>query len=472
MGRLNTVLEKQYEAQSTIKREGNQIIIPEFMDYPDAVKALQRHMEEMEAPTAQHEELIGHPHDTLHAFYHGVKDVFGDLIGVEDTVQVFIFTMKVPGMSREIQVDYDEFMSVPYGKLEVPGLPVDIHAEVEEKRDKMQSILHVNFEYKKKYQPLVTMVTEAARKWLKDKSIFLGKAIDSQFKFINLDQAPLDKIVYSAREELQLDAELFNILRMRGDLVKAGRPVKRTVLFEGNYGTGKTLTALKVAVESHANGWTFMLVKPQDSIVTAIEFAQRYQPCVVFFEDVDQVTHGERDQDMNEVLNTIDGMLNKDAQVITVLTTNRVNRIEKAMIRPGRIDTMIEMGLIDEQAILGHIHAQLGKQVDGKLNTDALVTAADGYTPAFVVEALTKSHLYALQRTGDMKAKISSEDIEAALQNLRPQFDIMMGEQESDDKEIAQQYVSHIVDEVDKKTRKQVVELESKLDDRVLKSSE
>lgn len=469
MGKLKTVLERQWEAQSTIERTGNKIVIPEFMGYEDAVKAIQKHMEEMESVVVQQEEFVGHPNDTLHAFYRGVKDVFGDLVGTEDVVQVFIFSMKVPGMSRQIQVGYDEYMSVPYGKLEVPGLPVEIHAQVEDMNDPMQSILHVSFEYKKKYQPLVTMVTKAAREWLRDKSIFLGKAIDSKFEFINLDQAPLDRIVYSTDEEHKLEAELFNILRKREELIEAQRSVKRTVLLSGNYGTGKTLTALKAAVESHQNGWTFIQVRPTDSIVTAIEFAKRYQPCVVFFEDVDQVTHGERDQDMNEVLNTVDGMLNKDAEVMVILTTNRVNRIEKAMIRPGRIDTMIEMGFIDEQAILGHVAVQLGDQLEGELDGPALVEASRGYTPAFVVEALNKCWLYALQRTGDTGSKIVNDDIVFALKNLRPQYDIMMGEQEKDELGAAEQFVANIADKVEKGTEKQLGQFVEQLDPRVLK---
>ena len=469
MGRLKNALEKQWEAQSTIERVGNKIVVPEFMSYEDAVKAIQKHMKEMEAEVAQTEEFVGHPNDTLHAFYMGVKAVFGDLIGAEDVVQVFIFSMKVPGQSRQIQVGYDDFLTVPYGKLEVPGLPVDIYASVEDHADQMQSVLKVNFEYKKKYQPLVTMVTKAARDYLRDNSIFKGQAIDSKFEFINLDQAPLSRIVYSQDEQHKLEAELFNILQRREELLAANRPVKRTILLSGNYGTGKTLTALKAAVESHEYGWTFIQVRPTDSIVTAIEFAKRYQPCVVFFEDVDQVTHGERDQDMNEVLNTVDGMLNKDAQVMVILTTNRVNRIEKAMIRPGRIDTMIEMGAIDGQAIIGHVKVQLGDQLEGDLDQESLVVAAKGYTPAFVVEALNKTWLYALHRTGETNAKIVNADIVFALENLRPQFDIMMGEQEKDDSGIADQYVSEIVDKVDRGTKKQLAEFTSQLDPRVLK---
>lgn len=464
--RLKLALERQYEAGASIKREGNQLVVPEFMEYKDAIKALEQHMKEMETEVAREERFVGHPSDTLNAVYEGLTEVFGHIVGAEDTISMLFFSMKIPGQSREIQIGYDEFKNVPYGKLEIPGLPVSIYLEVNDNENNvMESVCVMHFECKKKYQPLVTTVTRAVRDYLKKNSIFKGKAIDSQFNFINLDQAPLERIVYSQREELQLEAELFNILRKRVALKRAKRPLKRTILLSGNYGTGKTLTALKAAVESEQNGWTFIQVRPKDSITASIEFAKKYQPCMVFFEDVDQVTHGTRDQDMNEVLNTIDGMLNKDTEVVVVLTTNRVNRIEKAMIRPGRIDTMIEMGHIDEQAILGHVKAQLGEQIEGELDTDALVNASDGYTPAFVVEALNKTWLYTLQRTGSPSSEITSDDIVFALENLRPQFDIMMGEQEVDHTSAGDMLVSDIVEKVDGK----ILQLKESFDPRVLK---
>jgi ATP-dependent 26S proteasome regulatory subunit len=88
----------------------------------------------------------------------------------------------------------------------------------------------------------------------------------------------------------------------------------------------------KVCVE---NGWTYILLDDVRALRDALLFAQRYQPAVVFAEDVDQVV-AVRDQRGNDILNMIDGVLTKNAQVITVLTTNHVERwTRRCCVRAG-----------------------------------------------------------------------------------------------------------------------------------------
>src|SRR6185436_54082 len=76
-----------------------------------------------------------------------------------------------------------------------------------------------------------------------------------------------------------------------------GMPLKRAVLFEGDYGTGKTLGAFLTAQIAVDNGWSFHYCRPgRDNIEEVMQTARLYQPSVVFFEDVDTLTEsGDRD---------------------------------------------------------------------------------------------------------------------------------------------------------------------------------
>ena len=68
---------------------------------------------------------------------------------------------------------------------------------------------------------------------------------------------------------------------------------------------------------------------------------------LVFVEDIDQVTRGDRDSAMQDILNTLDGGDTKDMNVITLFTTNHINLIEPTFLRGKRIGTIISMGALD-----------------------------------------------------------------------------------------------------------------------------
>jgi SpoVK/Ycf46/Vps4 family AAA+-type ATPase len=71
-------------------------------------------------------------------------------------------------------------------------------------------------------------------------------------------------------------------------------PLKRGVLLEGPYGTGKTLTAFVTAKKCVENGWTFIMLDRVAALKEALTFARMYAPAVVFAEDIDRSVEGER----------------------------------------------------------------------------------------------------------------------------------------------------------------------------------
>jgi SpoVK/Ycf46/Vps4 family AAA+-type ATPase len=286
-----------------------------------------------------------------------------------------------------------------------------------------ESQLVVQFKYKRKYEKLVLRMEELAREELLNNSIFKGKAIDSDFEFINPNSAK--KPIYSLHEREQLEANIFTVLREREGVKSDGVPIRRTILLHGMYGTGKTLTLLEAARVAVSNGWTYIQVKPGHSIEDAIVFARKYQPALLSFEDIDVQASGDRSERLNKILNEVDGLF-KDSEVLTILTTNRIDYIAKGMLRPGRIDLQLEMGRLDKDAVVDLIRGYGGDNIAPDLDEEALWKEAFDYPPAFVTAAVDRAKLYRRAFPTRGNGKIASQHLEAALRELRPQYNKMM----------------------------------------------
>lgn len=431
---LAKALSKQYEASSTILRAGDRISIPTWMSLESAAKAIREYVEQQEEDIQILAEFDCHPDDGAVQFFEAVKETFGNLLGAATQT----FFGKIPGKMMSIDVAYGQTVQVPVGLTEVPGLPIkmQLRPQYDDK--------HVNggkfdviFSCQRKYEPLCKDIERLTRERLSKFSIFRGKAIDSQYKFLNLGNFDPNRLVYSERVSLQIDANVLSPIRDAALWRKSGSSLKRGILLSGPYGTGKTLTARAVAVVCETHGWTFINVRPGDDIMKALQFAKRYMPAVVFFEDIDQQTSGGRDERLNQILNTVDGVVGKSDELITILTTNHVELVNKAMLRPGRLDSLIVLGELDAQAMDKLVRASLydaegRNMLVGDLDGERLLNAASGYLPAFIVEAVTKAKAYAMSRGAfqtDGSLAIRTEDVENALIEVRPQFDLMQGEQ-------------------------------------------
>jgi len=420
---LERALEAEHRATMGIERSGDKLVIPEFMNFEDAISALQKFLTQSEEESQDKMLLTCHPSDGLVAFKRAADSIFGNLMGASMTFNTFFGVFTFPSENRDVKISYNETMNVPIGHCELPGIPftMDIYVKEDQKKPR-ESIVMVEFHYKKKFQPLIDKLKKATKEQLRDHSIFKGKAITSRFDFINVEEFPLSKIIYSKQETVDLQANVFGFVENYPVLCKRGIGGKRIVLLAGKYGTGKTLTSLKAADCAVRNSWTFINVLPGDDITSALNFARDYQPSMVFFEDIDTVAGGERSDSVNEILNTIDGALSKSAKMIVVLTTNHVEQVSKPMMRPGRIDAVISLGTLDAQSCDGLIRAYLERDLEGELNIEEIVEAAHGYTPAFMVEAIKKSVYYA-----GVDSKISSDAIVNALKSLRTQYELMEG---------------------------------------------
>jgi transitional endoplasmic reticulum ATPase len=181
----------------------------------------------------------------------------------------------------------------------------------------------------------------------------------------------------------------------------------------------------------------------------ALELARRFQPCVVFAEDIDRAVAGEeRSPDIDDVLNTIDGVAAKGSEIITVLTTNHVERINSAMLRPGRLDAVINVEPPDADAArrLIRIYGRALLSADDPLLESGI--ALDGQIPAVIRECVERSKLVAIGRSEDgAELRITDADVAVAAAGMLAHIDLLGRPQQPEPSgDVFQEMVRRIMD--------------------------
>ena len=236
----------------------------------------------------------------------------------------------------------------------------------------------------------------------------------------------LDSVAGLKEEKEELE-EIVEFLKEPGKFTKVGARIPKGVLLEGPPGTGKTLLAKAVAGEANVpffsiSGSDFveMFVGVGASRVRDLfEDAKKNAPCIVFIDEIDAVArrrgtgmgggHDEREQTLNQLLVEMDGF-GVNEGIIVMAATNRVDILDPAILRPGRFDRKVTVGVPDvggREEIL-KVHAKnkpLGDDVD--LKQIAQTTA--GFTGADLENLLNEA---AIQAAKDSRAYLKQEDIQ------------------------------------------------------------
>lgn len=422
--------------------EGSDIVLPKGMTYSKAFKILKRMQEEAETVMEMKRTYPFRPMDGAVAASVVMKNMFGITIGVPSGGG--FFSPPNPPETRTVKVGVDETVEVPWGQIAVPALDnTKVFVSGVNTRDE-GIITYISIETPKKNSRIAREFLDAIDAQLKAHSIYRGKAIvgTEEPEFMDLDSIRPNEIVFADEVLSTLEGTLWSVIRHREVLKAEGVRIKRALLLEGPYGTGKTSAGQLTALEAVQAGWTFIAARPgRDNINEVLKTAKLYQPAVVFIEDVDnQTSTGDADE-VAQLLETFDGVTSKGSELALLMTTNHFDRIHKGMLRPGRIDAVIEVAGLDRNGVERLVKAvvaqdRLADDIDYEKVYEAMsiedaTGTVTGFLPAFVREALERAKTYAVGRLGGGTGYVlDTPDLVGAAHSLHAQLRAQMNAEE------------------------------------------
>ena len=260
------------------------------------------------------------------------------------------------------------------------------------------------------------------------------KMLDNLFKKINnpvpaFNQAKIEKETSNENSDSnkpkttfndvagleEVKEELFEIVDfMRSPLKyqKMGAKIPKGVLFYGPPGTGKTLLASAMAGETNA---TFFNVTGSEFVEkyvgvgakrvrTLFEKARKEAPSIIFIDEIDAIgakrhleSNNEKDQTLNQLLVEMDGF-NKDSNVLIVGSTNRLDLLDDALLRPGRFDRHVHIGEPNYNTRLEilKVHTK-NKPLDKTVDLELLARKTHGFNGAHLANIANEAAIFAVR---------------------------------------------------------------------------
>lgn len=229
---------------------------------------------------------------------------------------------------------------------------------------------------------------------------------EDQVKTTFADVAGCDE----AKEEV---GELVEFLRDPGKFQRLGGRIPRGVLMVGSPGTGKTLLAKAVAGEAKVPFFTIsgsdfveMFVGVGASRVRDMfDQAKKHAPCIIFIDEIDAVGrhrgagmgggHDEREQTLNQLLVEMDGFEMNDG-IIVIAATNRPDVLDPALLRPGRFDRQVVVGLPDIRGREQILNVHIRKVPVGEDVAPAVIArGTPGFSGADLANLVNEASLFA-----------------------------------------------------------------------------
>lgn len=233
----------------------------------------------------------------------------------------------------------------------------------------------------------------------------------------------------SAKQDLE---EVVDFLKEPKKYEKLGAKIPRGVLLAGEPGTGKTLMARAVAGEASVpffsiSGSEFaeMFVGVGASRVRDLfAKAKKNAPSIIFIDEIDAVAHKrdarggagrEDEQTLNQILVEMDGFDN-DSGVIVIAATNRVDMLDKALLRPGRFDRHVNVTLPERKDRLEILNVHFkNKPVEKDVNLDALAAKTAGSSGADLANIANEAAITAAR---EGHKEITNDDITEAFERV------------------------------------------------------
>lgn len=255
-----------------------------------------------------------------------------------------------------------------------------------------------------------------------------SKAMNFGKSKAKLNQDSKEKVVFAdvagLKEEKEELMEIVDFLKNPSKYIDIGARIPKGVLLVGPPGTGKTYLSRAVAGEAKVpffsiSGSDFveMFVGVGASRVRDLfEQAKKNAPCIIFIDEIDAVGrkrgaglgggHDEREQTLNQLLVEMDGF-GKNEGVIVMSATNRPDILDKALLRPGRFDRTIYVGLPDvrERLEILKVHTK-NKKLKSDVDLEDIAKTTTGFSPADLENLCNEAALLAARNN---EAEISNE---------------------------------------------------------------
>ena len=248
---------------------------------------------------------------------------------------------------------------------------------------------------------------------------------ESKSKITFADVAGIDEV----KEEL---LEIVDFLKNKDKYLAVGARLPRGILMAGPSGVGKTLSAKAIAgeadvpmIEMAGSSFIERWVGVGASNIRALfQQARKKAPCIIFIDEFDSLgrrgsgetgAEHEYDQTINQLLIEMDGFLPNEG-VIVLAATNRLDKIDEALLRPGRFDIKTYFNRPDlkgREEIL-QVHAK-GKKLSEDVNLKYIARLTPGLTGADLADIMNKA---AIKAGGVGKIEIDQNDILAARERL------------------------------------------------------
>ena len=319
--------------------------------------------------------------DLAVAFNNVAGDVFGrdPFYGTKDR----FWMSRNPVAFSTVKVGLNQEAKIAIGRMKIRGVDGEFILD----GSSVQALVNKNETVK------VESFLDKVKANLKTASLYKSKAVTSSRGFMDLSKVNLGQLVYNDRVFGELADNLWVLIEKTEQCRRAGVRIRRKILFQGRFGTGKTMAALVTAKKAVENGFTVFYLEPTNPDVSgAIEFmlqvAKKYPPALLIIEDFDREQRSGDFHAMGKTMAAIDGMTSKDSEIIVVnsFTPQDTERLLKVVVP--------------------------SEYLGSDINWEKVSGATSHMTPAFIGEGIgVGATLAAISRASNGERPIVTEEI-------------------------------------------------------------
>ena len=437
-GRTGALKQKKNQWESQQKQRMAEMFMDPKISYADCIKASIDADKQNHRMSRINHHLRCFKSDGIYQLNTAITGVFGAVVSNEEHgPSVGDQTVNMV----DIQLADGTRTKAPYGDIALDSLGEGSMISIN--YDDSKHELLVTGKCQQMYMTIMDDIIEATKHFLATESIYKGQALEitdiNDPQILDLSSIDQQLMVLSKSTKyalLPIEARLTE----PQVCIERGIPLKYGALLEGPYGTGKTLLAFKLAKEAIENGWIFIYLKDPSLLAEALRMSKIIDRsghgALIFVEDVDQVTRGDRDAALQDIVNTLDGGDTKDMNVISLFTTNHIELINPTFLRGKRIGTIISMGFLDAETAFEFMKQsfQIGNYTISEDLTEVCnLIANSDIAPAFMAEIVeaVKARLV-FEKRNDVK----SFDVEYAVKSYLHQVDLAKKKPTTDTPEI------------------------------------